>query len=302
VIWQVAHGFPTLEDLENVRRMGKNVVLPPLAFLQQQVMLMHPLLAPLWLGGLVSLLVGRLRAFRVLGLTYVVLLGLFMAMHAKDYYVAPIYPMLFAAGAVALEGWLRRLSWTRERAWPRALAGAWVVASGTLVLPIVTPLLSPERQIAYREALGMRMQRTEVAHVGPLPQIFGDQFGWPELAAEVARIYHSLPIGERAAACIFANNYGEAGALNQFGPALGLPTVISGHQTHFFWGSKGCSGEVLIVTQDDRENLERLFASVEQAGRHSHPWGMAEENQPIWVGRGLKVPLEQLWPDVKHWN
>ena len=302
LLWQAAHGFPTLEDLENVRRSGKNVVLPPLPFVRQQVMMISPLLAPLWIGGLVSLLVGRLRAFRALGVTYVALLTLFIAMHAKDYYVAPIYPVLMSAGAVALERWLDRLSWTRNRAWPRLLAAAWLVVCGAVVVPLVTPLLSPERLLAYRRWLGVEVQRTEVAHEGPLPQIFGDQFGWPELVAEVARIYRALPEAERADVCIFANNYGEAGALNLIGPVLGLPTVISGHQTHFLWGPKGCTGEVLIVTQDDRESLERLFASVEEAGRHFHPWGMAEENQPIWVGRGLKVPLDRLWPAVKHWN
>jgi hypothetical protein len=303
LLWQVAHGFPTLEDLENVRRSGKNVVLPPLAFVRQQAMMLHPFLAPLWIGGLVSLVVGRLRRWRVLGWTYLALLGLFMAMHAKDYYVAPAYPMLMAAGAVALEGWLDRLTWTRGRVWPRLVAAGWIAACGAMVVPIVTPLLSPERQIAYRVALGAQEEKTEVAHDGPLMQIFGDQFGWLEMVSEVAAIRDSLPAEERAEVCIFANNYGEAGALHQFGPRYGLPWAISAHQNHFFWGPpKDCSGRVVIVLQSDREDLERVFASVEAAGRHSHPWGMAEENGTIWVGRGLKVPLTELWPELKHWN
>ncbi len=302
VLWQIAHGFPTLEDLRNVRESGKNVVLSPPAFVGRQVMMMHPLLAPLWVGGLVSLLAGRLRAWRVLGWTFVLVLALFIAMHGKDYYVAPAYPMLFAAGASALEAWLDRLSPARRRAWPRLAAVVWVVISGAVVLPLVTPLLEPERYVAYQRRLGVEPQKTEVAHVGPLPQIFGDQFGWPELAEDVARVFRALPPQERAGACIFANNYGEAGALNLFGPALGLPKVISGHQNHYFWGPKGCSGDVLIVTQSDREDLEEVCTSVEQAGTHAHPWGMAEENEPIWVCRGLKVAPNDLWPEVKHWN
>lgn len=302
VLWQAAHDFPTLEDLRNVRASGKNVVLAPPAFLGQQLMIMHPLLAPLWIGGLASLLVGRLRAWRVLGWTYVLVLALFVAMHGKDYYVAPAYPMLFAAGAVALEARLDRLSWARRRAWPRLAAILWVVAAGTVTFPLVTPLLSPERHVAYRQALGIAPQKTEVAHEGPLPQFLGDQFGWPEFAEDVARVYRSLSHVEQAKTCIFANNYGEAGALNLFGPGLGLPPVISGHQNHFFWGPKGCSGEVLIVTQSNREDLEEVCASVEQAGDHAHRWGMAEENQPIWVCRGLEPPPAELWPRVKHWN
>jgi hypothetical protein len=135
-----------------------------------------------------------------------------------------------------------------------------------------------------------------------LPQMFGDQFGWPELAAEVARIYQALPPEDRARAAIFTGNYGEAGAVNLFGPRYGLPTAISGHQTYFLWGPRGATGEVIIVLQGTRERLEQRCASVEEAGRHFHAWGMAEENRPIYVCRGLKTPLPGLWPRLKHWN
>jgi hypothetical protein len=302
VLWQAAHGFPTLEDLRNVRESGKNVVLAPLPFLGQQVMMMHPLLAPLWAGGLVALLAGRLRRFRVLGFTYVVLLVLFITTHAKDYYVAPAYPMLIAAGAVALVGWLDRLPWTRGRRWPAVAAGAYVVAAGALTAPLVTPLLSPEDHVAYRRWLGVDGQKTEVAHEGPLPQLFGDQFGWPELVAEVAHVYHALPPDERAKATIFASNYGEAGALNLFGPSHGLPPPVCAHQNHFFWGPRDAGSDVVIWLQWGRRHLEPMFASVEQAAEHRHPWGMAEENRPIFVCRGGKRTFVEAWDDLKHWN
>ena len=302
VIWQAVHGFPTLEDLRNVRESGKNVVLAPLPFVGQQVMMISPLLAPLWIGGLVALLVGRLRAFRALGLAYAVLLALFILTRAKDYYVAPAYPMLLAAGAVALEGWLDRMRWTRGRAWPRLVAAGWLAVSGAIVAPVVTPMLSPGRQVAYRVALGIQDAKTEVAHDGPLPQVFGDQFGWPELVAEVARIYHALPPEERAKATVFASNYGEAGALNLFGPRHGLPAPVCAHQNHYFWGPGDAGSEVVIWLQWGRRHLEPMFASVEQAGEHRHPWGMAEENRPIFVCRGGKRSFQEAWGDLKHWN
>ena len=118
----------------------------------------------------------------------------------------------------------------------------------------------------------------------------------------MARIYSALPAAERARAGIFANNYGEAGAIDQFGPRYGLPRAVSGHQTYFFWGPRDVTGEVLIVLQDDRESLEKLCSSVEEAGVHFHPWGMAEENNPIFVCRGLHPPLRELWPRLKKWN
>jgi hypothetical protein len=234
--------------------------------------------------------------------TYLALLGLFMAMHAKDYYVGPIYPMLMSAGAVALEGWLDRLAWTRGRLWPRLVAAGWLIVSGAIVAPAVTPMHSPARQLAYRVALGLRDDKTEVAHEGPLPQIFGDQFGWEELVADVARVYHGLPPAERAKATIFASNYGEAGALNLFGPKYGLPAPICAHQNHYFWGPGNAGSEVVIWLQWPRRYVEPYFTSVEEAAHHFHPWGMAEENRAILVCRGGTRTFAEAWDDLKHWN
>lgn len=298
LVWQAAHGFPTLEDLRNVARSGKNVVLGPGDFLAQQVLLVHPVLFPLWLLGLTWLLRSRDVGRRALGLTFVVFFLLLFLLKAKNYYLAPIYPMLLAAGASSLETWT---SGPRGRL-VRAAIILLVVLGGAATAPIVTPLLDPERLVAYQRAIGIEPPKTEVAHVGPLPQMFGDQFGWPELVEDVARIYRALPPAERAVATIFANNYGEAGAINLLGPALGLPRAISGHQTYFLWGPQGRKGEVVIVLQSDRADLESVCATVEEAGEHFHPWGMAEENEPIYVCRGLHPPFEELWPRLKHWN
>src|SRR5271155_5476026 len=112
LIWQIRHHFPTIEDLANVRREGKNVVLGPLAFLREQIFDLGPILLPVWLAGLVWFL--RDRRWRVLGLTFVVFFVLMQLAHAKNYYVFPIYPMLLAGGAVVIERWrAKRAAWTR---------------------------------------------------------------------------------------------------------------------------------------------------------------------------------------------
>jgi len=300
--WQIAHGFPTLEDLQNVAREGKNVVLGPLKFFGQQIILLHPVLFPLWLAGLLWLFAGAAGRHRVFGWTYLIFAGILFAMKGKNYYLAPSYPMLFAAGGTWLDAGLARWRLTAGRTWPRAAIIALVLAAGAAIAPLTLPILPPERYVAYEKAIGFEPPKTEVAHRGPLPQLFGDQFGWEELVAEVARIYDALPAEERPRTAIFANNYGEAGAINLFGPRLGLPTAISGHQTHFFWGPRGYTGEIVIVLQGDRDDLEEKFQSVELAGEHHHPWGMEEENREIYLCRGLKTPLAELWPQVKHWN
>jgi hypothetical protein len=302
LVWQARHDFATLEDIRNVARMGKNVVLGPLEFVAQQVVIMHPVLFPLWAAGLFHLFRAQKGRYRILSWTFAVFFVLMFALKAKNYYLAPIYPLLLAAGAVALERGLEAWPVTRGRAWPRAVVTAVVTVTGMVTAPLTLPLLLPPQYMAYAQALHFSAPKTEVHHEGPLPQLFGDQFGWPELVAEVARIYDALPPQERAKAAIYASNYGEAGAIDLFGPRYGLPAAISAHQTYFFWGPGRASGEVVIVLQSPREALEPLCASVEEAGRHSHPWGMAEENRPIYICRGLRMPLAELWPHLKHWN
>jgi len=302
IVWQARHGWPTLEDLGNVARSGKNVVLGPVAFFGQQVLLLHPILLPLWIGGLGWLFLARRGRYRLFAWMYAIFYVMLFFMKAKNYYLAPIYPVLFAAGAVGLESALGRLRAPRVRGVVAAAAIVVVVAAGALTAPLVVPLLSPEGYVAYEAALGVTPPRTEVAHRGPLPQMFGDQFGWEPLVADVVRAWYALTPEERARAGIFANNYGEAGAINLLGPRFGLPPAISAHQTYFLWGPGDFHGDILIVLQDTRESLQRLCDSVELGGLHSSPWGMAEENNPIWVCRGLKTPLQELWPQLKHWN
>ncbi len=302
LLWQVQHGFATLEDLENVRRTGKNIVLNPLEFIGQQILLLNPLFSPVWLGGLIALLAGKGKRMRLLGWTYIALLLIMILLKAKNYYLAPIYPMLFAAGAVAIENWLASRAFSRNRLWPKTVIVTSAAVFAAAVVPAMVPLLPPEKLVAYQRFFGMAATRTEVHHAGPLPQIFGDQFGWPELVKEVADIYWTLSPEERARTGIFASNYGEAGAMNHFGPAYGLPQALCAHQTHYFWGPRDFSGDTLIWLQWDREDIEQVCRSVERAGEHFHPWGMAEENRPIYLCRELRVPLQQMWPRLKHWN
>ncbi|HSP16627.1 MAG TPA: glycosyltransferase family 39 protein [Thermoanaerobaculia bacterium] len=292
LIWQYQHHFPTIEDLQNVRREGKNVVLGPLAFVKQQIVSVHPVLFPLWLGGLVSFL--RNRTFRVLGFTFLVFFVVMELSHAKDYYMFPAYPMMFAGGAVAFE------RWTESRTWRVAIA-AVILMAGMATLPLATWLLPPERFIAYEEAIGFKPQKAEVHHEGLLPQPMGDQFGWPEMVRDVAQIYNSLPPDERAKTGILTGNYGEAGAINLFGPAHGLPTAYSRHQNHWYWGPPPVSYTNLIVLQFDRETVEKRCASF-QAFEHFNRFGMGEENTPIYLCRGTKFDLRKVWPNYHHWN
>ena len=302
LVWQSQNGFPTLQDLQNVRATGKNIELAPVPFLLQQALMMHPSNLPVWLTGLRFLLVGRGKSFRALGWIYLSLLVFFIMLHAKDYYLAPAYPMLLAAGGVAIEKLSTRISSSRARSAARfAIAGS-LFLSGAIFAPIALPLLSPADHLAYQQMLGLAPPKTEVAHVGPLPQLWGDQFGWPELVDEVAAIYWALPEDERLRTGIFASNYGEAGAINLFGPQHDLPPAICAHQTHSMWGPGDFDGDQLIWLQWEPEWLEGRCGTVAVVGAHSDRWGMAEENRPILLCRDLSPSLAEQWPELTHWN
>lgn len=302
LIWQIQHGFPTLQDLKNVQSTGKNIVLNPFEFLGQQVLLLHPVFFPIWLAGLISLIAGKLKRMRMIGWTYIALLITMLILRAKNYYLAPVYPMLFAAGAVAIEDWLASRAFSRGKIWPKAAIASLAAIVGVITIPAMVPVLPPSQLLAYQKSLGIAPPKTEVRHEGPLPQYLGDQFGWEQLVKEIARIYWALPPEERKRTGIFAGNYGEAGAINFFGPNYGLPPAICAHQNHYFWGPPDFDYETFIWLQWDRKWLESLFREVEQAGEHYHPWGMTEENRPIYLCRGLQAPLRELWPQLKLWN
>lgn len=303
LIWVVRHGFPHLEMLAFIRMHGRDVALSPASFLGQQILLMHPLALPVWGGGLLWLLVARpARPFRVLGLAWLGLMALMLALNGRVYYPAPAYPMLFAAGGVL---WERLLDPGRRPRLAGAARGAMIgllLATGAAMAPLWTPLLPPAALVRYSEALGMSQPRIENHRLGRLPQLMADRFGWREMAGEVARVYRSLPPEEREKAAIFAQNYGQAGAVNLFGPELGLPEAISGHLSHHLWGPGAATGEVVIVLDDRMETLRGFFRDVERAGEVRHPWSMPYQNFDIFVCRGMREPLDVLWPRLRNWG
>lgn len=302
LVWVFQHHFPHFEMLANVKREGRDVSLNPLQFLAQQVLLMNPLTLPLWLGGLAWLLFDREgRRYRVLGIAWLGVMAEMLLLDGRPYYPAPAYPMLLAAGGVGLEGWLATPLWRRWRA-AKPVYAALLALSGAVLAPLFTPLLPPETLIRYSRAIGMSQPRIENHLLGPLPQLMADRFGWKEMAEEVARIYRSLPPADRARAAIFGQNYGQAGAIDLFGPALGLPPAISGHLSYYLWGPRGYTGDVMIVLDDERPTLERLFRSVELAGHVHHPYSMPYQHFDVFVCRGLRQSLAALWPRIKRFG
>jgi hypothetical protein len=300
LIWQYQNDWATLELLQNVQKTGKNVVLAPHEFVFQQMFILFPLTALVWLAGLWYLLFDKFgKRFRTLGIAYLVTLLLMILLKAKHYYLAPIYPMLFAAGGVFWETLLQPLRYGKII---RVSFTTLLIIGGLIFLPAALPVLPVEKFIAYQNALGIAPPKTEVGHQGILPQHFGDQFGWEEMTAKVAEVYNSLPPEERAKAAIFANNYGEAGAIDFFGKKYGLPKAISNHQSYYLWGHGNNDGSVVIILGDEKEDAEEFFQSVKEKTRVGEPFAMQEENFNILVGRDMKQPFSEIWKKMKNWN
>jgi hypothetical protein len=297
VFWQVSHGWPTREFMDNAQRY-KIAAITPLQFMAAQLMNMHPLNAPLWISGLLWLLFHREgRRFRALGLVFLTVLAILVLQKSKPYYMAAAFPALFAAGAMAFDAALG------ARRWARAVAFTALPLAGLATAPFAVPLLPPETFIAYMQALDRGPTPSgENQRMGALPQHFADRFGWEEMAATVARVYASLPPEERRDAIIVTSNYGEAGAINYHGRHLGLPQAVSQHNNFYLWGPGPGSGQVVITVGMSKEDVEDTFTSVREAARLSSRYAMPYENSdPILVCRGLTLPLADAWRRGKRY-
>src|SRR5687767_13219481 len=306
LIWNVQNDWPFLELMRNVRATGKDVVLPPGKYLLQQVLMMNPASFPFWFGGLLFLIFSRdARVTRPLGWAFLITIAFFMVTHGKDYYAAPAYVILLAAGGVATERLLANKFLARRKlqAVLRVACFLWLVLGVGPLLPLVLPVLPIHTFLRYQSHLPFEVPKTEQSFVGEtLPQYYADEFPWPGMVEAVARVYHSLTPEEQKRTAIFGNNYGQAAAIDFFGPQYGLPKAISGHQNYFLWGPRDYTGEIVIVLGDEESDAREHFDSVTVAATLSNPYAYRYENLPILLCRGLKWNLQTEWSRVKNWR
>ncbi len=215
-----------------------------------------------------------------------------LALHAKDYYVAPVYPLLFAAGGLAWE----RSRFRRGARW----YGAAMAASLAVIIPFAVPVLTPRQYFAFARTLHIHPIESEQHPGAAYPEFFADHMGWQALADDVARIYRALPPAEQRRTGIFAENYGQAGALDILGAPLGLPPAISGHQNYWLWGQGAYTGEeMIVVTSAPPEELRRFYRACTVADRQTNPYQMPWEQRSIYICRGRFRSYAETWPEGK---
>ncbi len=298
LVGQIRLGFPVLAQMADLRASQLDRVTPADFLLGQLLWGPAVLLA---IAGLYGLLAGpALRPFRALGWSCVAAFAILVLLQGKPYYAGPLYPALFAAGAVLFEQVADGLAGEILQLGTVAI----LLAFGVVTFPLGVPILPPPAMAGYAQALGVdAATRTNTGEIGSLPQDYADMLGWEEQVATVARVYQTLPARQRERAVVVAGNYGEAGALDYYGPRYGLPEVVSPSGSYWFFGPGDRPGEVVITIGVPEADLRRFFDSVETAATVSHPWTVEEErNLTVNVGTRPRTTLQQLWPSLAGQN
>lgn len=309
ILWNAVNGWPTPEFWRHYGGLSGG---GPLGFFGNQILIINPFNLPLVIAGLLFYFRRpEGKPFRALGWAYVVLYVLFTLINAKAYFLAPAYPILFAGGALVFERALARAS-VFASASARAGGQRWLVPSyvtalalsGLFFAPFAMPLLPPASFVSnYGFLTGTGNNGAGQKTAGSFPQYLGDRFGWETMSATVAKVYAGLPAEQRARACVFTVNYGEASALNFFAARYHLPPAISGHNNYYLWGPGSCTGDVIITVGLSQGEAAMSFDSVVQAATITCDYCMDEENDlPVYVCTQPKAGLSQLWARVKHYN
>ncbi len=283
--WQAGHGWPQLEISRAIAAGSSGTSEPRALFLPYQLVLVSPVLVPIWVAGLVRLFRDpALCRLRALAWAYPVLAVVFVVTGGKPYYLAGLYPLLLAAGAAPAVAWAGRRR-RRLRRWLLAAAVVFsVVVGGTVTLPVL-PL----------DALAG-------SHLVAVSYDLGEQVGWPRFAAVVDGVYAGLPPSQRATAVIFTSNYGEAGAVDHYGRALGLPRAYSGHNGYWYWGPPPQTGGPTLAVGFSAAELSRYWTSITPAATITNGHGVDndEEGNVVYLCRGQPRPWAAIWPGLRQ--
>jgi hypothetical protein len=281
LVWQSLNGWPQLEMSRFIAAEGDQG--GRLGFLPFQLLLVSPVLAPVWVAGLVRLLrTAAARPFRFLAVGYLLLAAFYLVTGGKAYYLAGMYPALLAAGAIATDGWL-------------------AAAAGRLRSRLVVAAIALSAAVGAAVGLAVLPARA----LGPVLAVnpdAGEQVAWPRYVRTVADVWAGLSRSEQATGLVLTANYGEAGAIERYGPAYGLPLPYSGHNGFARWRQPvGTAGPIVVVGYR-RPQLDALFRSCQQRATLDNGLGLDTEEQgaPVWVCGFPAKPWSQLWPEITH--
>ena len=297
--WQAEHDFPFIEFNQNAARYKVGSI-SPLAFASQQLLVMNPIAAPFWVGGLVYVFaIDRMRGYRAVAWIWVAVFGLLIATGtARIHYLAPAYGIALAAGGVAVERLARREAWR----WLTAATALGLAAAGLLATPLTLPLLPPKSFVALTQAVGFEIPQ-ERDKSGLLPIHFALQFHARAVLEPVLAAYLRLSPADRARVGILTGTFGETGAINVLGRPSGLPRSIGYHNHFWMWGPGDETGELMIVVHESEAQLREWFVDVELVGEIECDYcmpGLSEKS--VYLCARPRRPFVELWPELKYYR
>ena len=286
LIWQATHGWPEIAVSRSIASGGSGTSSPRWALIPELLVLVSPYLAPVWIAGLVRLLRSRdLLWCRALGVAFIVLAVIFVATGGKTYYLGGMLPLLLAAGAQPSVDWARR-GRTKLR---RNLLIAAVVLSLTAI-PVTLPVL-PVAALRHTPIVSLNYDA-------------GETIGWPTYVSEISTVFNSLPVAERQSAVVLTSNYGEAGAVDHYGPSDGLPAVYSGHNAYWYWGPPPASKTFVVAVGFDESALRPIFASIRLSTHLDNHLGVKDDEQgkPVWICTEIRGSWKTVWPKLRDFG
>ena len=291
LIWQYSHNWPVVHHMLDLQA-SQLVHVRIIDFLYMQILMNFPQLF-VWVSGLVFFMIlkegstGRLFAY-----AYFILMLTFLILRGKAYYTLGIYPVFFAGGAVAIELWSRRAVILKSLAIPV------MVVLLLPILPFGLPMLKPGPMVIYDksvESIGLgEVLRWEDGQIHSLPQDYADMVAWEELAGIVINTYQQLSPEEQKQTGIFAENYGEAGAIKYFGKKYQLPEPISFSDSFLFWAPDSVRSKTLIYVNDDSSDVNYFFEQVIKVGQIENPYAR-ESGMPVYLCRGARNQFGEFY-------
>ncbi|NCD69876.1 ArnT family glycosyltransferase [Mucilaginibacter agri] len=302
LIWQATHHMPVFTHMSTLQKQQLNYN-NPMDFVVQQF-LVHGVGIFVWVTGLVCLFASyKMRRYMFLGIAYLVVFLFLFKMNGKAYYLFPAYPMLFAAGAYMIEGWIKT-SWR----FLRTLTVLFLSLPNLILFPVVLPFLTLAQTLDYIKFVTEKMPFSkfivtwEDKKQHPLTQDYADMLSWEEMVAKTARIYNSLTPEEQAHTIIVADNYGEGGAFQHFGPAYKLPQVVCLNSSFALWAPATIAPKNIIYVSDDKDvsDLTPLTTSSTLVDEITNPLAR-EYGTGIFLLKGLKPAITPLYEnDLKQ--
>jgi len=301
LFWQHSQGWPFFEHMRVLSERQLTNVQPLNFVLIQLLMNLHAL--PVWILGYFVFQFSKKQAmYRPIAYIYLSSFIVLLLLSGKIYYLAPAYPMLFAAGAVIWEMYIRK--W--QKRWVKMILIIFIVYNGIVYLPIGLPVLSTNNMISYfkfaAKYLGAEgALRWETGEIHEIPQDYADMQGWEQMVNWVAKTYHALPEEEKDIAAIFAANYGQNGAIDYYNDKYNLPRCINKGNSYWLWGYRDYDGKVSVIVGLTEDNIQDFFAEIEPAGTFYHPHAR-ESGSQILIARKPKMSMAKIWQILKQYR